>query len=77
MMIRMHRGSLADAMTTARGIDDTLAAVEAFLESHDTPPGHVAVKRYCYDPRTGWDTYIVLVDGIPWAWTDGPVRTTA
>jgi hypothetical protein len=77
MKVRCHRGSLDEAMKTLATIDRTREALRAYLGEHSGicfPPGFTLdVKRYCFDERTGWDTYIVIADGFPVAWTDGPV----
>lgn len=78
MKIRAHRGSLAEAMTTAQDIEPTLNAVRAFLAEHgerDAATGRVEVTKYGpgIDSRIGWDTHAVMIDGSIAAFTDGPL----
>lgn len=78
MKIRMHRGGLAEAMATVEEIEPTLEAVRAYLERDrdprfQPPIGMIKVKPYGYDERIDWDTHIVVVDGVPMGWTDGPL----
>jgi len=67
---REHRGTLDDAMKTVVELDATLPALAAFLK---VKPKQLQVKKYVYDDRIGWDTYIVTVDGQAVGFTDGPV----
>ncbi len=68
---REHRGTLAEAMETVVELEPTLAAVALHLK---VKPKQVQVKKYTYDDRIGWDTYIVTVDGDAVGFTNGPVH---
>lgn len=82
MKIRAHRGSLAEAMKTAREIDPSAEAVSEFLREHvslafEVSPELITVEKYGsgVDERTGWDTHSVsLADAGIFAWTDGPLQ---
>jgi hypothetical protein len=79
LRIRMHRGSLEESMATAQAVPASEAGVRAYLKAESDLASWVSSLRFdievtCYggvDPRTGWSTYLVLVDGFPIAWTDG------
>lgn len=79
MKIRMHRGGLEESMQTLEEIENTIAAVHAYVCRHITgwaPEGPVVVVRYddAPDERIGWNaTWLVRADGSPIAFTDGPV----
>jgi hypothetical protein len=66
MKYRPHRGSLADAMAAVVELPDR-AALIAHLAAEMQTIGYVVenadvrVKPYCFDQRTGWDTYVVLL----------------
>jgi hypothetical protein len=70
MKYRPHRGWLADAMKEAVEVDG-LAGLLAHL---DAAPERLTVKRYgCDDERIGWtDVHLVLLDGVPVGWCEGP-----
>lgn len=83
MKFREHRGRLTDAMTTVVELTDR-AALDEYLRKWfadycaaiDLPCGPlpaVQVKPYAFDDRIGWDTHIVVIEGIgPVGFTDGP-----
>lgn len=35
---------------------------------------NVVIKPYCYDARTGWDTYMISIDGKAALFSDGPME---
>lgn len=70
MKLREHRGGLAESMETAVEIGDSMAELESFvrekLKPHgvDVTEGMVRVEPYFgIDPRNGWHTHIVTIDG--------------
>ncbi len=69
-LFRLHRGSLADSMATARTITTMHDLVKA-LDEDGWPHGDIKVKPYCWDDRIGWDTHIVTVDGMAAGFTSG------
>lgn len=78
---RFHRGGLADSMETVITLnskEELLKEVIAFY-GDTLPPGTVTMDKliigeYVYDQRVGWDTHIVIVQGIgPVGFTDSPV----
>lgn len=83
MKIRKHTGSLADSMSTVAEIEPTATAIADYVSEHWTPlvpaggiaPERVTVEPYGYDARIEWDTHIVLIDGRPFGFTDGPLQT--
>lgn len=81
MKIRSHRGGLAESMETLAEIEPTEAAVRAYLKAGGawgyTSRSTLEVKPYGTGPdtRIGWDSvYIVLVNGLPYGFTDGPIE---
>jgi hypothetical protein len=57
-------------METVVEIEPTLTALREAMRLFSP---EVAVEPIGVDPRNGWDTHIVLVDGKPWGYTDGPL----
>ncbi len=83
--IRMHRGAYDESMRSVTLIDATQAAVQRHIDTHPTfadartisgTRDAPVVKKYGrhLDPRNGWDTHIILVDGTPWGFTSGPLE---
>lgn len=35
---------------------------------------NITIKPYCYDKRTGWDTYLICVNGNAALFSDGPMN---
>jgi hypothetical protein len=70
MKIRMHRGGFEEAMATAAEIDASTSAVRSYLTAHHVPFGELLCAYYGFDSRNGWNTYIITIDGSPWAWCD-------
>lgn len=84
MKIRRQRGSLAESMETLAEIEPTLACVRQYLKAGkvfgyvSSSPVKVVLYTDRPDSRIGWDkTYIVLVDDLPYAFTDGPLQESA
>lgn len=77
MKIRQHRGGLAESMATVTDIENTADAVARHVSScwgyEDVTANDVHVKQYGYDGRIGWDTHIVLINGTPFGFSDGPL----
>jgi len=69
MKYRDHRGGLAESMETVREIAPTIDALAVILK---VPPSSIRVDPYMWDHRINWDTHIVIVDGHPAGFTDGP-----
>lgn len=79
MKIRLHCGGFEESMATVREIEPTKAAVIAVVRTcyRLAPDYPVKVKttKYADDPRNGWKTYIVVIDGFgTFGFTDGPLR---
>ncbi len=70
MKFRPHRGSLDTAMDEMVELQPTVEALATHLK---VPASAISVKPYGYDKRIDWDTHMVLVDGSPWGFTDGPL----
>lgn len=70
MQFRQHRGSLADSMETVAVMEPTFKAILNYLKQqgvlgfdqiNSTNAFHC--KRYGYDERIDWNTYLISVDG--------------
>jgi hypothetical protein len=72
MKYRPHRGSLDSAMSEMVELEPTLGALAVHLK---VPPDTIKVEPYGYDKRIDWDTYMVLIWGVPSGFTDGPLRS--
>ena len=69
MKYRDHRGSLSASMQTV------VETIKEELEAHlvkELGPGKIKIEKYGFDPRIGWDTYIVTHNGRAVGFTDGP-----
>jgi len=63
-------------MAQAARIEATPAAILAHfgaLLKESRISGEVTAERAGYDQRNGWDTYAVLVGGLPCCYADGPL----
>lgn len=83
-LYRPHRGMLADAMMEVVEVADLSELVDHMRAStkigreEDMPTlDNIKVEKYGtgIDTRIGWDTYIVLVGGSVWGFTNGPMET--
>lgn len=81
MKIREHRGSLVDSMATVTVIEPTAEAIARLASLAMLDYGvaftadQVKIEWYCYDPRIGWETYIVTLEGYGvFGFTDGPLE---
>lgn len=81
MKYREQRGTLKDSMKTVVELPATRAALAAHLSvgfPTPCPADRITVKPYGgIDPRNGWDTHIVCVNGDAWGYTDGPLAESA
>jgi len=82
MRIRSHRGGLAESMETMEEIDPTEAAVRDYFRRRGaygyTSRSVITLKPYGSGPdtRIGWDdVHIVLVNDLPYGFTDGPLQS--
>ncbi len=67
MLYRDHRGGLAESMETVVELKDR-AALDAHIIKLLEPwmvmtPDRIKARWYCNDPRIGWDTWMITVDG--------------
>lgn len=66
---------LADTMARCVDIADGAALMEYLHEEFyfwNPTPENVTAKKWGYDARIGWDTYLVCIDGKAALFTDGP-----
>ncbi len=78
-LYRPHRGMLEDSMREVVEITDFAhlvrhmrREVESWYPKEELPTEeNTKLEPYCYDPRIGWDTYLVTVNGNAWGYTDG------
>lgn len=76
IQVRPVGGSYRRAMAQVTRIEATPAAILAhFAELLEGAriSGEVTAERAGYDQRNGWDTYAVLVGGLPCCYADGPL----
>lgn len=67
---RWHRGGYEESMATVQKCH-CMDELEYILKTGGFY-GKIDVLKYCgTDPRNGWDTYLVLVDGEPVGFADG------
>ena len=71
MKYRPQRGSLAESMELVEEVPETMSALARHLR---VARKQLGVKKYCFDERIQWDTYLVTIDGqavgftnaLPW-----------
>ena len=68
-LYRPQRGSLEESMKEVVELIDK----EALAEHLDEDVDRITVRRYAWDNRINWDTYLVCVDGHAWGYTNGSV----
>jgi hypothetical protein len=64
LRFREHRAVLADSLATEvelGGREELIAYIRRLLPERVIRDEDVEVKAYAYDPRTGWQTYIVTI----------------
>jgi hypothetical protein len=79
VLYRPHRGSLNDSLTEvvevnnfAQLVRHMRREVESWYPKDKLPTvENTKLEPYAYDPRIGWDTYLVTVDGQAWGYTNG------
>jgi hypothetical protein len=72
--VREHRGSLADSLATEVEINRTMYSLASYISQtlgYKVEPKDIEENPYGFDARTGWDTYIILVKGRPFGFSDG------
>lgn len=69
---RPHRGGLAESRYEEIGVSTLEELAEYLVPQWGNGP--IEVVPYGFDDRTGWDTHIVKVDGVPVGFTDGPLH---
>lgn len=75
MKIRMHRGGFKDSMSTIKDINPNIKEIFSYLKDNgiNCKEEDITLKKYTYDERINWDTYVVLVNEMSVAFTDGPI----
>lgn len=71
MLFRHHRSTIECSMKTVVDLQATKEAIASYLNIDKTK---IEVKKYGYDTRNKWDTYIVTVDGQAVGMTNGPIK---
>lgn len=78
-LYRPQRGSLNTAMNEVVELDGRLELIDHLRKGYGSEVNesgsNVTVEKYGsgIDTRIGWDTHIVLVGGIPYGFTNGPL----
>lgn len=76
IQVRPVGGSYRRAMAQVARTEATPAAILAhFAELLEGAriSGEVTAERAGYDQRNGWDTFTILVGGVPCCYADGPI----
>lgn len=73
IQVRPIGGSYRRAMAQVARVEATPAAILAHFGELLEGAGAVTAERAGYDQRNGWDTYTVLVGGLPCCYADGPL----
>lgn len=83
MRVRKHCGGLIEALATVRwvpatkkGLRDYFKEISKLLPYTDEQLDNIELKLYLDegDSRIDWDkVYVVLIDGMPVGFTDGPL----
>lgn len=72
---RWHRGGYEESMATVVPVRSKSELVTIILDSFLFPENHIEIKPYSgIDPRNGWDTHLVSVNGKAVGFTDGPAN---
>ena len=77
IQVRPVGGSYRRAMAQAARIEATPAAILAHfgaLMEEARISGEVTAEKAGFDQRNGWDTFTVLVGGVPCCYADGPLQ---
>lgn len=80
MKLRFPRDELAASMATVRNVEPTLAAIAAELTAEwawhgdSVSAADLVLQPYGRNDAIGWDEHLLLRNGEPIAYTDGPVR---
>lgn len=69
MKVRPLRGSFREAMELVADVAPNAEAVQEWAGLR----GRVEVSQYIFDDRNGWDTHIIVIDGKPCGFSDGPL----
>jgi hypothetical protein len=66
MKFREHRGSLEESMKTIINVESLNDIQKLFPDSKK-----IEIKKYCYDDRINWDTFIVTDENGVLGFTNG------
>ena len=75
---REQRGGFDESMAAVINVQ-TCGTLADYLTYQYTFPARIdkkslTVEYLCFDPRNGWDTYLVSVNGLAIGFTDGPLQ---
>jgi hypothetical protein len=76
ILVRPHRGSLADSMKLVQSINneqDLLKLIRGDCGYGSTKARAIRFSHYGRDFRTGWDTYLITVRGYVWGFANGRI----
>ena len=82
VLYRPHRGSLDDSMREMVEVNDfsqlvrhMRREVESWYPKIEMPTEeNTKLEPYAFDSRIGWNTYLVVVNGNAWGYTNGPLK---
>lgn len=75
-----HRGTLAEAMktviefSTRKELFDHIKKSIIYEPLKSATIKDLKIRKYCYDKRIDWDTYIVLLKDVPMGFTNGMLK---
>ena len=74
IMVRPHLGGFHESMRDAVLIAASIEGIKAHTGAK--PQAAIEVKPYekQRDPRNGWLTHIITIDGVPWGFSSGPLE---
>lgn len=61
LLFRLHRGTLDESMKTVIKMPSMEELIFFLYTNCDLIPSELVIKKYVYDERIGWDTYIVII----------------
>lgn len=75
MKYRDHRGGLRESMATEITVNTLQELKDHLSIKRNKEVKDIEFKYSCYDYRTEWDTYYVIVDGVVAGMSDGDFKT--
>lgn len=76
MQFRLHKGSISESMRTVKFVENKSDIAKIFNDTFNANiiGDDLIVKKYAYDHRINWDTYIVTHKGSVVGFCDGNIN---